>query len=98
MVCSSRVALPKGIKQQVMQRPRYIRRPKDGDCVMRFTGLTWSVLRRTGEEAAFILSTGHRDRKAALLQVHSISERDQSDGWEPVGPDWFRRVTHFRRD
>ena len=50
----------------LMQRPTYIERPKDGDYVMRFTGLTWSVLRRTGEEGAFILSTGHRDRKAAL--------------------------------
>jgi len=54
----------------LMQRPTYIERPKDGDYVMRFTGLTWSVLRRTGDEGAFfILSTGHRDRKAALLQV-----------------------------
>ena len=74
-----------------MQRPIYIQRPTDGDYVMRFTGLTWSVLRRTGEEAAFILSTGHRDRKAALLEVQSASERDQSDGWEPVGAEWFRQ-------
>jgi hypothetical protein len=82
----------------LIQRPRYIQHSKDGDYVMRFTGLTWSVLRRTGEEGAFILSTGHRDRKAALSQVQSLTERDQSDGWEPVGPDWFRQVTHFRRD
>jgi hypothetical protein len=82
----------------LMQRPTYIERPKDGDYVMRFTGLTWSVLRRTGEEGAFfILSIGHRDRKAALLQVRSLSERDRSDGWEPDGPDLFRQVTRFRR-
>lgn len=81
-----------------MQRPTYIQRPKDGDYVMRFTGLTWSVLRRTGEEGAFIVSTGHRDRKAALLQVQSLTERDRSDGWEPVGPDWFRQVAHLRSD
>ena len=82
----------------LMQRPTYIERPKDGDYVMRFTGLTWSVLRRTGEEGAFILSTGHRDRKTALSLVQSLTERDQSDGWEPVGADWFRQVTHFRRN
>ena len=81
----------------LMQRPTYIERPKDGDYVMRFTGLTWSVLRRTGEDGAFILSTGHRDRKAALLQVRSLTERDRSDGWEPDGPDLFRQVTRFRR-
>jgi len=81
-----------------MERPRYVQRSRDGDYVMRFTGLTWSVLRRTGEEATFILSTGHRDRKAALSQVQSLTERDQSDGWEPAGTDWFQQVAHFRRD
>ena len=81
-----------------MQRPRYIQQPRDGDYVMRFTGLTWSVLLRTGEESAFILSTGHRDRKSALSQVHSLSERDQADGWEPAGAEWFRQVSHFRKE
>jgi hypothetical protein len=81
-----------------MERSRYVQRSRDGDYVMRFTGLTWSVLRRTGEEGAFILSTGHRNRKAALSQVQSLTERDRSDGWEPVGADWFRQVTHFRRN
>jgi hypothetical protein len=81
-----------------MERPKYVQCSKDGDYVMRFTGLTWSVLRRTGEEGAFIVSTGHRDRKAALSQVRSLTERDESDGWEPVGPDWFRQVTQFRRN
>jgi hypothetical protein len=80
----------------LMHRPTYIQRPRDGDYLVRFTGLTWSILRRTGEEGAFILSTGHRDRKAALLQVQLLTERDQSDGWEPDGPDLFRQVTHFR--
>jgi hypothetical protein len=60
-----------------MHRPTHIPRPRDGDYPMRFTGLTWSVLRRTGEEGAFILSMGHRNRKAALLQVQSLTERDQ---------------------
>ena len=78
-------------------RPTYIQHPKDGDYLMRFTGLTWSVLRRTGEEGAFILSTGHRDRKAALLEVQSLTERDHSDGWESIGADWFRQVSHLRR-
>jgi hypothetical protein len=79
-----------------MQRPTYVQRPRDGDYIMRFSGLTWSVLCTTGEEAAFLLSTGHRDRKAALLQVRSLTERDRSDGWEPDGPDLFRQVTRFR--
>jgi len=79
-----------------MQRPTYIQRPREGDYIMRFTGLTWSVLCRTGEEAAFLLSTGVRDRKAALWQVRSLTERDRSDGWEPDGPDLFRQVTRFR--
>ena len=81
----------------MMQRPTYVQRPRDGDYIMRFTGLTWSVVRRTGEEGAFILSTGYRDRKAALVQVRSLTERDQADGWEPDGPDLFRQITRFRR-
>ena len=80
----------------MMQRPTYVQRPRDGDYIMRFTGLTWSVLRRTGEEGAFILSTGYRDRKAALVQVRSLTERDHANGWEPDGPDFFRQVTRFR--
>ena len=79
-----------------MHRTRYVQRPKDGDYVMRFTGLTWSVLLRTGEESAFIISSGHPDRKAALSQVQSLTERDHSDGWESIGADWFRQVNQFR--
>jgi hypothetical protein len=79
-------------------RRTYIQRPRDGDYLMRFTGLTWSVLRRTGEEGAFIVSTAHRDGKAALLQVQSLTERDRSDEWEPAGPDLFRQVTRVRTD
>ena len=79
-----------------MRRAKYIQLPHDGDYVMRFTGLTWSVLRRTGTEAAFIISFGHPDRKAALSQVQSLTERDLSDGWESIGDGWFREITHFR--
>ena len=82
-----------------MRRAKYILLPNDGDYVMRFTGLTWTVLRRTGEGgAAFMLSTRYRDRQAALLQVQSLTERDQSDGWESIGAGWFRQVTHCRRN
>jgi hypothetical protein len=79
-----------------VQRPIYTAQPRDGDYIMRFTGLTWNVLRRTGNEGAFLLSTGHRDRKAALSQVQSLTERDHANGWEPSGPDFFRQVTRFR--
>jgi hypothetical protein len=34
----------------------------------------------------------------ALSQVHSLTERDPSDGWEPSGPEWFRQVSHFRKE
>ena len=80
-----------------MQRPTYITRPIDGDYIMRFGGLTWSILRRTGPEGAFILATGDRDRKAALARMRSLTERDCADGWEADGPDLFRQVTRFRR-
>ena len=80
-----------------MHRPIYIATPIDGDYIMRFTGLTWNVLRRTGADgASFILSTGHRDRKTALVEVRALTERDHADGWEPDGPNLFRQVTRFR--
>jgi hypothetical protein len=80
----------------MMQRPTYVQRPRVGDYIMRFSGLTWNVFCTTGDAAAFLRPTGHRDRKAALLQVRSLTERDRSDGWEPDGPDLFRQVTRFR--
>jgi len=63
-----------------MRRAKYIQLPNEGDYVMRFSGLTWSVLLRTGEESAFIISSGHSNREAALSQVQSLTERDHSDG------------------
>jgi hypothetical protein len=50
----------------------------------------WASLDRLTAGDAFILSTGHRDREAALAQVQSLTEHDQSDGWEPISTDWFR--------
>ena len=38
------------------------------------------------------------DVEALRQQVQSLTERDQSDGWESVGADWFRHLTHFKRD
>jgi hypothetical protein len=48
------------------------------------------------KRVAFILSTGHRDRKAALLQVQSLTERDQSDGWELSDLPEQVRTTSFQ--
>ena len=80
-----------------MQRPTYVTRPIEGDYIMRFGGSTWSILRRTGAEGAFIFSTGDRDRKAALERMRALTERDSADGWEADGPALFRQVTRFRR-
>jgi len=80
----------------MIRRPTYIRNPTAADYVMRFTGLTWRIGRTTDGESVFIVSTGHPGRMAALCVVESLTKRDRSDGWEPDGPDLFRRVTHFR--
>ena len=72
-----------------MERPRYVQRSRDGDYVMRFTGLTWSVLRRTGEEGAFILSTGHREPKDGSV-AGAIADRTRPV--RRVGACWCRLV------
>ena len=48
------------------------------------------------KRVAFILSTGHRDGKAALLQGQSLTERDQSDGWELSDLPEQVRTTSFQ--
>jgi hypothetical protein len=80
-----------------MQRATHTARPLAGDYIISFTGLTWNVLRSTGELSATSVSSGDRDRKTALARVRTLTEQDSADGWETDGPDLFRQVTRFRR-
>ena len=80
-----------------MHREIYTARPVIGDYILRFTGLTWNVLRHVGDGAAMSVSTGDRDRKVALARIRSLSETDGADGWETDGDNLFRQVIRFRR-
>ena len=80
-----------------MQRDTHTARPLKGDYILNFTGLTWNVLRSTGELSAMSVTTGDRQRKTALARIRTLSEQDSADGWETDGPDLFRQITRFRR-
>jgi hypothetical protein len=81
----------------MMQRDVYTSKPVAGDYILSFTGVTWNVLRHTGNGAAMSVSTGDRDRKMALARIRTLSETDGADGWEADGQDLFRQVVRFRR-
>lgn len=80
-----------------MRPDRLATRPREGDYVISPTGLTWNVLRSNGVDGGTSISVGAPDRKTALARVRSLTETDQSDGWETAGKGIFRQVTRFRR-
>jgi hypothetical protein len=71
--------------------------PIEGDYILSFTGLSWNVLKKTGQNSALTISAGEKNRKTALAHVRSLTEADAADGWEADGPDAFRQITRFRR-
>jgi hypothetical protein len=81
----------------LMQRYTHSPRPLKGDYILSFTGLTWNVLRSSGELSATSVTSGDRDRKTALARIRTLTEQDGADGWEADGRDLFRQVTRFRR-
>ena len=80
-----------------MQRDVYASKPMIGDYILSFTGISWNVLRNTGNGSAMSVSTGDRDRKVALARIRTLSETDGADGWESDGDHLFRQVVRFRR-
>jgi len=80
-----------------MQRPTFTAEPVEGDYILSFTGFSWNVLRKTGQDSVMTVSSGEKSRKAALAHVRSLTEADTADGWEADGPDVFRQITRFRR-
>ena len=72
-------------------------RPNKGDYILSCTGLTWNVLRSTGEFSTMSVTSSDRDRATALARIRTLAERDGADGWETDGPDLFRQITRFRR-
>ena len=81
----------------MMQREVYTARPVTGDYILSFTGLSWNVLRRVGDDSAMSISTGDRDRKAALARIRTLSETDGTDAWQMDGDNLFRQIVRFRR-
>lgn len=80
-----------------MHRDVHTATPIKGDYILSFTGLTWNVLRSTGEASATSVSSGDRDRKTALARIRTLTEQDGADGWEAGGHGLYRQVTRFRR-
>ena len=81
----------------LMPRATHTARPLEGDYILSFTGITWSVLRSTGELSATSIASGVKDRKTALARIRTLTEHDGADGWEADGRDLFRQITRFRR-
>ena len=80
-----------------MPRATHTARPLEGDYILSFTGITWNVLRSTGELSATSIASGVRDRKTALARIRTLSDQEGADGWEADGHDLFRQITRFRR-
>ena len=81
----------------LMPRATHTARPLEGDYILSFTGITWNVLRSTGESSATSIASGVKDRKTALARIRTLTEHDSADGWEADGGDLFRQITRFRR-
>ena len=81
----------------MMHREVYTARPIIGDYILSFTGLSWNILRRIGENRALSISTGDRDRKTALERIRTLSEADGSDAWQVDDDHLFRQIVRFRR-
>jgi len=81
----------------MMHRNAYAGRPIIGDYILSFTGLSWNILRRIGENRALSISTGDRDRKTALERIRTLSEADGSDAWQVDDDQLFRQIVRFRR-
>ena len=81
----------------MMHREVYTARPIIGDYILSFTGLSWNILRRIGENRALSISTGDRDRKTALERIRTLSEADGSDAWQVDDDQLFRQIVRFRR-
>ena len=81
----------------LMRRDTHTARPLEGDYILSFTGITWNVLRSTGELSATSIASGVRDRKTALARIRTLTEDAGADGWEADGGDLFRQITRFRR-
>ncbi len=81
----------------MMHREIYTARPIVGDYILSFTGLSWNILRRVGDDSALSISTGDRDRKSALARIRTLSESDGADAWQADGDNLFRQIVRFRR-
>ena len=71
--------------------------PREGDYILSPTGLTWNILRRTGDHSGKSISVGDRKKKTAVARLRSLAEADQADGWETAGTGLFWQITGFRK-
>ena len=79
-----------------MRRDTLTTEPREGDYILSPTGLTWNVLRSSGDHSASSISVGDRDRKTALARLRSLAEADSADGWETAGTGLFWQITRYR--
>ena len=80
-----------------MRRDTLTTDPREGDYILRPTGLTWNVLRSSGDRSGRSVSVGDRDRKTALARLRVLAEADSADGWETTGTGLFWQITRFRK-
>lgn len=71
--------------------------PPSGDYFLSPTGVSWSVRRSVGQDAAMGISAGERNKTTAVAALRSLAKSDESDAWETVGTGVFWLIQRYRR-
>ena len=79
-----------------MRRDIFTAHPPHGDYILSPTGFTWDVRRATGSGSVMSISTGERNRKAALASLLALAEGDKADAWETAGTGSFWLLQRYR--
>jgi len=79
-----------------MRRDVFTAHPPHGDYILSPTGFTWDVRRATGNGSVMSISTGERNRKAALASLLVLAEGDKADAWETAGTGSFWLLQRYR--
>jgi len=80
----------------MMRRDVFTAHPPHGDYILSPTGFSWDVCRATGNGSVMSISTGERNRKAALMSLLALAEGDRTDAWETVGTGFFWLIKRYR--
>jgi hypothetical protein len=82
----------------MLRRNVFTARPPSGDYFLSSTGVTWSIGRSNADGSRMQMTTGERDKNAALAALLVLADGDRTDAWEAVGTGSYRLVKRHRAD